>query len=407
VTSTRRGFTLIELMVTLAIAGIVLAALFGVVQGQQTAFYQGNLQRAAQASLRSAMAYVEQRVATAGYGMDPALAFDFTSAVAPCPALANPCPRDSTGGNDELVFYARNPRYWTPDNYVIDPVGNAWRITALAGNTVTVNAHGGEVFARGQILQAVCKGALGYAYFTVATTSTPSAGSATVQLTAPSSSNPFQRQDAATDACFTNGEARMFLIDRFRFHVRPTQVGPVVQPYLVLDRGLDVNNDGWDENEEIVIAEGIEVFQVGYDLTNPALATRGSIPGTAIALTGGFPGATVGNGITTLQFPGTLSPGQNAYQPTSWFSYSLGTPWMPIDPARLTDHQANIRAVRISMIARGPDPTPAGGSAGVLTPILNQDTLPAWINREVEYNRARVDTVVSVRNMTTRGLLDH
>ncbi len=76
-TSRARGVTLIELLIAIAISAIVLTAIFGVVQGQQTAFYQGNLQRAAQGSARSALAFVEQRLATAGYGMDAPLAFDF------------------------------------------------------------------------------------------------------------------------------------------------------------------------------------------------------------------------------------------------------------------------------------------------------------------------------------------
>ncbi len=72
-----RGVTLIELTIAVAVSAIVLAALFGVVQSQQTAFFQGQLQRGAQGAARAALTYVEQRVMLAGYGMDAPLAFDF------------------------------------------------------------------------------------------------------------------------------------------------------------------------------------------------------------------------------------------------------------------------------------------------------------------------------------------
>jgi type IV pilus assembly protein PilW len=405
VTVKARGFTLLEVVITLAILLIVIGALFGVVTGQQAAFFEGNMQRAAQGSVRAALSFVSQKVADAGFGMDPVLAFDFTSTVAPCPTLANPCARDRVDGNDELVFFARNSRYWVPDDYATDPAGNAWRIGSVSSSEVVVRARANDAFPKGRILQAVCRGATRFAYFTVSQTVSTTAvnNSFSIPLEAVSTTNPFLRQDQAADTCFSTGEARLFLIDRFRFHVRPVAVSGQVIPYLMLDAGLDANNNGWDEGEEVVVAEGIESFQVAYDLTSSALAPRGSVAGTAIAFTAGFPGVTTGSGMTTLQFPGTVLPGQTDYQPTSWFDYSVGP---PAHATRLTDHQANIRAVRVSLVGRAPNPNASGPGTGTLLPVLNQNALPTWLDVRASYNRTRVDATVPVRNMTSRGLLD-
>jgi type IV pilus assembly protein PilW len=410
------GFTLIELMISTAIGAIVLASLFGVVQSQQTAFYQGHLQRAAQSSARSALAFVEQRLATAGYGMDAPLAFDFQYyPAAPCPALApTGCPRDSVSGSDELVFYARNPRYWVPldRSGAVQPSGNAWRVTGLSGSSITLSARAGDHFEKGRILQLVCQNGSSYAYVTLAASVPKQAGPTGVTITlVPSvATNPFLRQDAAvadTSGCFTGGGARAFLIDRFRFHVRPVAVGgnEGVRPYLVLDTGLDAHNDGPDEAEEIVVAEGIESFQVGYVMTNSALTPRGTTPGTQITLTAGATGAASANGLTTLQYPGLVNPGQWEYLPTSWYRYAVG-PTPMVASERLTDHQANIRAVRIVIVARGPDPDPVLGRPDVLLPILNQNALPSWIPASTPYSRARVETTVPVRNMVARAMND-
>lgn len=411
-----RGFTLIELMISVAISAIVLASLFGVVQSQQTAFYQGQLQRAAQGSARAALAYVEQRLQTAGYGMDAPLAFDFQYYTpAPCPALApSGCPRDSVSGSDELVFYARNPRYWVPDDRsgAYQPSGNAWRVLGLGGSSITLSARAGDHFEKGRILQLVCSGGASYAYVTLAANVPPQAGPASVSVAlVPSvATNPFLRQDAAVaepSGCFTGGAARAFLIDRFRFHVRPVPVGgnEGVRPYLVLDTGLDAHNDGPDEAEEIIVAEGIESFQVGYVMTNAALTPRGTIPGTPITLTSSSTAATSGDGLTTLSYPGLVSPGQWEYLPTSWYRYAVG-PTPMVAPERMTDHQANIRAVRIVIVARGPDPDPALGRTDFVLPILNQNALPSWIPATTPYSRARVEATIPVRNMIARAMND-
>jgi type IV pilus assembly protein PilW len=390
--------TLVELLVALAVTGIVLAAIFGVVQGQQTAYYEGHLQRAAQGSARAALTFLEQRVQLAGYGMDAPLAFDFDRY---CP-VAGSCPRDKVDDSDELVFHARNPRYWVPEVSTDEPRGNAWRILQLSGDTITVNARAGDSFPRGRILQAVCRGAARYAYMTVGQNATVAAdGAVTIPLLASVESDPFRRQDSAqqtVDPCFVSGEARLFLIDRYRFHVRPPGANGA-QPYLVLDPGLA----GGDGPEEIVIAEGIESFQVGYVMANPALAPRGTTPGVPIAFAPGALGVTGGDGMTTLQFPGLVDPALSPYRPSSWYGYALGPP--PADQ-RMTDHQANIRAVRIAIVARGPEPEPGPPRVEPFAPILNQDARPAWIRPDVPFNRARLETTILVRNTTARGMTD-
>jgi type IV pilus assembly protein PilW len=226
-----------------------------------------------------------------------------------------------------------------------------------------------------------------------------------IPLLGAEAADPFRRQDATADGCFTSGTARAFQIDRFRFHVRPVPTGTGITPYLVLDAGLDLNGDGPDEAEEVIVAEGIESFQVGYVMTNAALAPRGTVPGTPIAFAPGAAGATGGSGMTTLEFPGLQNPDQTVYQPTSWYRYALG-PTPTVAPERLTDHQANIRGVRITLVARGPEPEPGAPRAEITTPILNQDALPPWIQANVSYNRARVETTVLVRNMVSRGMND-
>lgn len=421
-----RGFTLIELLMTVAISAIVLASLFGVVQSQQTAYFQGHLQRAAQGSARAALTYLEQRVAIAGYGLDASLAFDFryygSNAESPlepmpCPALAAGCPRDSIAGNDELVFYARNPRYWVPDDRsgVVQPSGYAWRVLGVDDGAVTITARPGDVFEKGRVVQLVCKGAESWAYVTVGTRAAPidptNPSTLRIPLFSSVASNPFRRQGYAKDvACFTGGAARAFLIDRFRFHVRPVQAPGGTMPYLVLDTGLDVNLDGaFDEADETIVAEGIESFQVGYVMTSSTLTPRGTTPGTAIAFAQGTPtsAATTGTaGMTTLTFPGVAaSLDQGEYEPTSWYTYSVG-PSPAIAAERLTDHQGNIRAVRIAIVARGPDPESASRRSDFILPILNQTAMPPWAQETVAHSRARVETAVPVRNMVARGMND-
>jgi type IV pilus assembly protein PilW len=406
------GFTLLELLVSVAVTLVVIGGIVTTVNAQQRAYATGHRERASQGSGRAALLQLEQTAQLAGFGMDAPLALDMDRYAGPCPPELGACPRDAVDRPDELVFYNRRPRYWVPDDYGAEPVGAAWRIVSVAANAVRIVAHGGEVFPRGQVLQAVCPGATRYTYFTVSTTTPAAAAGAEVDvpLVAVDGSEPFRRQDYAT-GCFNSGRARLFLIDRHRYHVRPVLVGPNrYDPYLMLDMGVDLSGDGAvDELDEIVVAEGIELMQVAYVMANPALAPRGLTPGVAIALARGEPGAQSATAMTTLLFPGNVDPGfanpeGSPYAWSSWFRWSVGP---PAHARRLDDHQANVVALRIALSAR-PATQPTSQRPGLARgPLFNANAFQAWMGANDAWERVTFETTIPLRNMAVRVATDY
>lgn len=421
---TERGFTLLELLVAMAISAVILTSVVLVGNAQVRAYAVGARQRVAQAQGRGALLYVEDQVARAGYGVEPAFAFDFNRYAGPCPAELAPCPRDSASNSDELVFYARNPNYWVPgDGNGADPSGNAWAITATTPTSVSVRARPTDVFRMGQVVLEVCRGASVYAYATVAATTPP--GSTQVTLQPAVAADPFNRPDLAVPpatgaSCFTNGQGRLFLIDRFRFHVRPVTVDGNVIPYLMLDQGVDRNGDGVvDSKDELVIAEGVENLQVGYVMASSALPTPvvGSVPtGNPITTPVAPPGdlraapatagsSTTANELTLTVFPGAAPAfGESVYAPSSWTGLTVGP---PPSPQRLTDHQANIVGVRIALVTRSAA-TDLTSPGDTFQP-LNMTADPAWVTAgqiagRDGYQRALFTSTVMLPNMTVGGL---
>ncbi len=410
-----RGVTLIELLVAMTISAVVLVGVIGVALSQQKAYHDGARTRAAQQSARNAILFIEQKLPEAGYGMAPSLAFDFDRyTTGPCPpelVSGTSCARDRTNDSDELVWYARNPSYWVPFDAAgvstYEPAGRAWKVTAFSptSNAITVRAREGQSFRKGQVLQVVCEGAAQYAYVTVSTSVAAPGGGGPVDiaLQLASAADPFRRQNSATDACFTTGSARAFQIDRYRLHVRPVDVGGGQKdPYLVLDQGIDTPNTSIavDEADEQLIAAGIESMQVAYVLANGTEV--GTTSGTAITFAAGAPGDAVANKITTLQFPGAAPAGtESIYSPTSWYRYYMGPP-----PAseRNTNHQANIRAIRLALVARSPTQDRTQSS---VAPILNfnQTAAPPWITSGDGYQRVSIEATIPLPNMLTQGMV--
>ncbi len=414
------GFTLVEMLISVAVSLVVLVGVIAAANQHSRSFGVGKRQSLAQAQGRSALLYLEKRLAMAGYGIDPVFAFDFGRYVSgPCPAELSSCPRDAQDNSDELVFYARNPSYWVPgDGNAAEPSGKAWNIrgggSAPTATTVTIGARAGDAFSKGQIVLAVCRGGQFYTFATVAQNVPPltAAGNLTLTLRSASTSDPFNRPDLATSTaagggCFASGQARLFLVDRYRFHVRPETAGNVVVPYLVLDQGIDRNMDGnIDADDELVVAEGVEDLQVAYLLSNTSVVGVSAPIAFPQATAGGYGATGTSNQITTTLFPGNAPPaGTSVYVPSSFYGYAVGPP-----PAqqRLTDHQANIVGVRLALVARSPgaDSTTAGDT---FLP-LNQTTQPTWIlSQQVSgkdgFQRALFESTVLLPNMTSGGML--
>ncbi len=415
-----RGITLIELIIAMAVSAFVLVAAILASNLQQRTFYNGQRLRTAQESARAALLYLEQKLPLAGLGMDPALAIDFQFYTGPCPTAMTSCNRDSTTADaDELVFYARNMNYWVPANTASGPYnGRVWNLSAISSASAQVDARSGDSFPKGQILQVVCPGTLNYAYFTVDhTTSAPADGALSLTLAPTNVNNPFKRQDVAASMV----GCRVFQIDRYRFHIRPvSQGGSRYDPFLVLDRGIDLagasdgtTDDTVDEEDEILIAEGIEAFQVAYEFANPALGRAGATTGTPITFStangdqtvSGTPGP---NLIARTAFPGNApTSGQTVYTPSSFYRYGYS------DSQRQTFHQANIRAVQIALVARSPDPDPSTPANIILDAsfrFLNQSGVPTWISGASMasgtdgYQRTQVEATVDLPNMTVRSI---
>ena len=98
------------------------------------------------------------------------------------------------------------------------------------------------------------------------------------------------------------------------------------------------------------------------------------------------------------------STGQSVYSSSSFYSLSFGP---PVPAARLTDHQANIRAIRIALVTRSPG-TDQSSPGDTFLP-LNMTSQPAWItSRQVGgrdgYQRALLESTVQVPNMLSGGL---
>lgn len=408
-----RGFTLVELMVAAVILVVIVAGVVAAGNAQGRASATGARQRIAQAQGRGALLFLERRLALAGYGFDPVFGFDFGSYTGPCPAEMASCPRDSVSSSDELVFYARNPAYWVPgEGNPAAPSGNAWNIRSATATTVTIAARAGNSFSTGQVVLQVCRGGNFYTVATIGANVAPLGADQdlTLQLQAAQAGDPFNRPDLAAPpangaACFSAGSARLFLVDRYRFHVRPvtTGAGDVI-PYLMLDQGIDRNRDGAiDANDELVVAEGVEDLQVAYVFANPALPAAGA--GAPIAFATAAAGTASSNTITRPVFPGGIpTADKSVYSKSAFYENAVGP---PLSPQRLTDHQANIVAVRIAIVSRSPgtDRTSLGDE---FQP-LNQTSQPTWItSRQVNgrdgFQRALFETTVQLPNMTSGGL---
>jgi type IV pilus assembly protein PilW len=398
-----RGFTLLELVMAIALTGLLIAAAMTLLVNQQRAYEVGSGDRGLQEAGQTALIALGDRIRAAGYGVDPAYAFDFGDVDrVPQQGLLSPqrlthfrsyacaapvrCRDQKIGAlgtsTDELVFVSRNPMFSRP---------------VLSATKLEIRVHGelSRPLLRGQILQVMCLGGnRTRAYVTVANT-VPGAATPdpTKDVTIPLvdgvvtgglTTFPFQN-DQLADGCFSSGTAVLARIDRHRFYVTAfTETGlevPVetvgARPYLMDDPGL-TNPDG--SAAVTPVAQDVEDLQLTYFF--PQAAAGGPIQAS---------GATPGTNIADDSPPVTVSVPPPAIDDA------------PGAASRTTGSPANMVAIRASVVVRSP--------AFDLTLVQDpQRTLPAAGNHAASlgipgYRRALFEETFAIPNLHSASVV--
>jgi Tfp pilus assembly protein PilW len=429
--------TLVELLVTLAVMAIVISGIAQALSAFQTIYTVQSYKRQANAAARQGVAVIERDLRAAGFGIEPALAFDFniyqgdgqfclgtvTGNLCAQPNATNA--RDRTTGTDQLVFYSREPNYWGGDA-AGEPEGWAWQVNGAAGTQLNLRGHRfPQTLRKGQILQVVCVGATEQAYVTVNTTIT-STGSddanIPVAITPGVADDPFQQTTLVTagGSCLGQTTARVFMVNRYRYYVEPQLVLPdnSRDTFLMLDTGLDQNGDNAvNAADNIPVARGVVDLQVGY-LRPSAAGVAGATEEVGTTPTGalqacqltvpGPPPAIPLSKITTsascLNGLGILDFSSGAAARYAQYSY---LPADIVDPARRSEDAGNISAVHVVMVARSEGAVRA--LAATRAPAL-MNRVPTSIladppNRPFAYSVQ--ETMIPVRNTIASSMLSY
>jgi len=422
-----RGLTLVEVLVTTAILGLLFAGITAALLFNQKQVGVLSETAANQSALRTGLAQIENAVARAGFGMDPAYAVD-TAYRNDAGGLVRM--RDGVGpfGSDELLVHFRDPTF---ESDVL--LGNP------AALTLAPRLLGSRMPTAGDRLLLLCASGLSdplaSAYVTVQ--SAAAAGpNWTVTIDA-GAAWPFNQQaDIAASPCLGNAGSRAYRIERRHFFVDWLYAGDSVppRPALMMSTGLDLDGDGTpgvlpDQyvpggarsvangagsrvmNDAQLLVLDVEQLQVAYVMNEP--------PAAAAALGLGAPADADGNWVFgdvgglevprfelvpagALPFPLLDAPRLECLQaaavdPLNGCAYGTRR--------RFTGHPGNIRRIRISLVARGarPDPSipetqlvlnrPEDGEGPLEN--LGVDLLPP----ASRHRRHRVQTTVSLKNM--------
>lgn len=391
-----RGLSLIELLVGMAVLGVVLASVTGAVLAQRQIAAGVELGRETLDNGREALMELEKNLRIAGFGIEPSQAFDFTHFRCDPDDLVSGvggrsiC-RDRKDAPDSLSFLARDPNYRIDlqgENGCLQdqgcPSGQAWLLESydLAGEpSITLNAREDQRFLAGRVLLISCQTVARWTMVTVKTTTEASGdGPLNIPIYAGHGSDP-TRENALSAACF-NSSPTVFSVNRRHYSIREYDG----MPWLVLDMGLDLNQDGSDPVNEvdqgdlIPIAPGIEDLQVAYVLADIGGAAYSDSDQNGV----------IGDDPAVLP----EEPDHSAPAP----AYNAGRN----AATRQNLNPANIRAIRLSLVARSTRQDT--GRSGDILPQSENSTRVLSDEERGEYRRVILSTTVAARNMGSRGM---
>lgn len=365
----RRGVTLVELLVGLAVTSIVLAAVgTAIVAGQTTYRQEAHVKQAVEGG-RISNAYIDNLVRMAGYGLDPGHAFDFAAANLPGATKDN-----FVGANfitDDLALRFRDPT-WVRRGRL-----------DVGGTTLTLD--GGQTF--GVPLkqnQAVILGCEGANEFFIGAINSPVTATATSVGVQPYNAVFPQATafPAAVPAClldtYAGSAAFVMLIREARIRV----VDLNGRPYLVVFHNMAAPDPAVNLDFD-PIASDVENFQVAYQMNRlPANTTLNPVPPVVDAAgnSNWILGDLAGEGIPD---PALAPPG-------------FQTPYEAAE--RFNAHPANIRSVRTSMIVRSLRSIERQGTPPIA---LENDPVPPAANDG--FYRTILRSNIRVGNMLSRS----
>src|SRR5712664_2429865 len=345
-TRSRHGFTLIEVLLSVAILAFVVAGISQVLIKQSQASSVQAGQRDLEESGRLALIEMGRAIRMAGYGIDPTVAFDFGRFACTTPGTLSTCNgggRDRTDAPDELVVAWRDPNF--ARKVALKTGGGPYTITLDSALTARIDA--------GRIVELLCDGAENAAY--VAVTSTKNAGDTDLVVRLLTAADGYFTIVDPSDACYST--ATVLLVERARYYVANDTDGV---PALWRDRGR-----GGAE----LLFRGIEDLQLSYDIGQPPAGSRFAAGGAnAVAPPGCINTSADGGGTSTWTFgscAGLAGAPDPTITPPNWRldAYDAAT--------RYTGHPANIRNVNVVVVARATRASPDGSG----------DELPALLNR--------------------------
>lgn len=361
----REGFTLLEVLIGTTISSVVLLAVAATLIGVNNVFQSNTLSKQTVEGSRVGLDYVKRTLRLAGYGLDPALAFDFRTTGLPAGTKDNHTV-DLTGWGtfvtDDLAFRYRDPMYVRSGQ--LGSGGPPYTLTLAAGTTF------GLALRRGQTLLLACPGGLDFFLGQLGADVLATDTSATLTADALLTGNPPTCLGDATRPSF------VMLVQEKRLRVEAFGG----RPYLVVRHGW-----GADADFDPLVAD-VEAFQVAYQMNRPpadseCCAAQVAPDGTS----------SIGSSWRLGDETPTVLPSPGVTRPRYETAYDAAE--------RYNAHPANIRAVSVGLTVRSTREQP---SDTLDTPrrLFNAPAPPAGGDA---FFRATVETSIRVPNMTSRS----